>query len=159
MILFTNCIIIAFLLLFNFILVNNQKYCWENYLQVPDNTKFYILLMLTDGLISDMKDTIDQLVIGSSLPLSVIIIGIGNANFNQMNILDADDNPLKSREGIQAARDLVQFVPYNKFRDDTKKLAEEVLMEVSTQVLEYYEMNNILPEIITIKRKDINSCK
>ena len=107
MILFTNCIIITFLLLFNFILVNNQKYCWENYLQVPDNTKFYILLMLTDGVISDMKDTIDQLVIGSSLPLSVIIIGIGNANFNQMNILDADDNPLKSREGIQAARDLV----------------------------------------------------
>ena len=50
-------------------------------------------------------------------------------------------------------------MPYNKFRDDTKKLAEEVLMEVSTQVLEYYEMNNILPEIITIKRKDINSCK
>ena len=89
MILFTNCIIIAFLLLFNFILVNNQKYCWENYLQVPDNTKFYILLMLTDGVISDMKDTIDQLVIGSSLPLSVIIIGIGNANFNQMNILNS----------------------------------------------------------------------
>ena len=45
--------------------------------------------MLTDGVISDMKDTIVQLVIGSSLPLSVIIIGIGNANFDQMNILNS----------------------------------------------------------------------
>lgn len=72
-----------------------------------------------------------------------------------MNILDADENPLKSRDGVQAVRDLVQFVPYNKFKNDSKKLAEEVLMEIPTQVLEYYEMNNILPEIITIQKKNI----
>ena len=104
-----------------------------------------------------MQDTIDQLVKGSILPLTVIIVGIGNANFKNMDILDADDDPLKSREGVQAARDLVQFVPFNKYKDDPKKLAEEVLMEVPTQVLEYYEMNNILPETITQQKKNKGS--
>ena len=43
-------------------------------------------------------------------------------------------------------------MPYNKFKNDSKKLAEEVLMEIPTQVLKYYEMNNILQ----FKRKIIN---
>ena len=133
------------------------KKCISKIKEDNDSTQYYILLMLTDGAICDMQDTIDQLVKGSILPLSVIIVGIGNANFKNMDILDADDDPLKSREGVQAARDLVQFVPFNKYKDDPKKLAEEVLMEVPTQVLEYYEMNNILPETITQQKKNKGS--
>ena len=133
------------------------KKCISKIKEDNDSTQYYILLMLTDGAISDMQDTIDQLVKGSILPLTVIIVGIGNANFKKMDILDADDDPLKSREGVQAARDLVQFVPFNKYKDDPKKLAEEVLMEVPTQVLEYYEMNNILPETITQQKKNKGS--
>lgn len=37
-----------------------------------------------------MKETINSLVNASALPLSVIIIGIGNADFKNMNILDGD---------------------------------------------------------------------
>ena len=51
---------------------------------------------MTDGEIHDMDQTIDQIVVSSSLPLSIIIVGIGNANFSSMDQLDADDGPLFS---------------------------------------------------------------
>ena len=53
-------------------------------------------MILTDGIIDDMDDTIDELVEGSFLPLSVIIIGVGNADFSNMEELDGDEIPLKN---------------------------------------------------------------
>ena len=43
----------------------------------------------------------------SSLPLSIIIVGVGNAQFDAMNELDGDDERLSSR-GTFAERDIVQ---------------------------------------------------
>ena len=60
------------------------------------NQKYLILLIITDGIINDMKKTIDEIVRGSSLPLSIIIVGVGNADFSSMDVLDADDEPLYS---------------------------------------------------------------
>jgi hypothetical protein len=45
-----------------------------------------------------MQKTIDEIVRGSSLPLSIIIVGVGSADFSSMDILDADDEPLYSRK-------------------------------------------------------------
>lgn len=59
-------------------------------------SKYFVLLLMTDGEIHDMDQTIDQIVVSSYLPLSIIIVGIGNANFSSMDQLDADDGPLFS---------------------------------------------------------------
>lgn len=108
--------------------------------------RYHILLMLTDGIINDLGPTIDILVEGSFLPLSVIIIGIGNDHFGEMVALDGDVHPLIDSKGIKRMRDLVQFVPFNRFRNDPAKLAEQVLEEIPRQVTEYYTMNNFYPE-------------
>jgi hypothetical protein len=42
-------------------------------------------LILTDGIINDLEKTIDEVVLGSVLPLSIIIVGIGAADFEQMD--------------------------------------------------------------------------
>lgn len=60
------------------------------------NQKYNILLIITDGVINDMQATIDQVVRGSSLPLSIIIVGVGSADFSSMDQLDADEVPLYS---------------------------------------------------------------
>ena len=58
-----------------------------------------------------MRQTIDAVVRAShSAPLSVIIVGVGTANFSAMDQLDADDHALRSSRGQDAARDIVQFV-------------------------------------------------
>jgi hypothetical protein len=106
---------------------------------------YNIIMILTDGLINDMDDTIDELVEASFLPISVIIIGIGNGDFENMNILDADENPLYDRNNRKADRDLVQFVPFYKYSNDGEKLAEQVLEEVPRQVVEYYLHKKIYP--------------
>ena len=108
--------------------------------------RYHILLILTDGIINDEQDTMDALVDGSFLPLSVIIIGIGNDHFREMIELDGDDKPIKNRDGVIRMRDLVQFVPFNKYRNNPNMLAEQVLEEVPRQVIEYYTMNNLYPD-------------
>ena len=107
---------------------------------------YNILMILTDGQINDMNQTIDALVEASFLPISVIIVGIGNGNFGNMDILDADDNPLYDRRRRKADRDLVQFVPFNDFKNDPPKLAEQVLEEIPRQVVEYYQHKGIKPK-------------
>lgn len=53
-----------------------------------------------------MPKVIDSLVDSSKLPLSLIIIGVGGAKFDKMQILDGD-TALVSSGGVKAERDLV----------------------------------------------------
>ena len=114
-----------------------------------DKLKYNVLMILTDGMIDDVDNTINELVAGSFLPLSVIIIGVGNADFSTMNVLDADDNPLVDSRGTRAARDLVQFVPFLKYESNPEKLAQEVLAEIPRQIIEYYQQNKLDPIKLT----------
>lgn len=109
-----------------------------------NNFKYNILMILTNGKINDMNETIDELVESSFLPLSVVIIGVGCADFSQMKILDADINPLINSKGEKACRDLVQFVPFLKFEKNPEKLSNEVLAEIPKQLVEYYDQNNFI---------------
>ena len=95
------------------------------------NQQYTICLILTDGVSNDLQETIDEVVAGSSYPLSIIIVGIGPADFDQMEELDADTNPLYSRKWKKyAERDIVQFVPFRDLKNDPYRLAKEVLAEV-----------------------------
>lgn len=57
---------------------------------------YNVLIILTDGEIHDMPKTKDLLVGASSLPLSVIIIGVGNEKFKMMKELDSDKSVLRN---------------------------------------------------------------
>ncbi|XP_028112658.1 protein BONZAI 3-like [Camellia sinensis] len=77
-----------------------------------DSSKYFVLLIITDGVLTDLQETKDALVMASDLPLSILIVGVGGADFKQMEILDADNgHQLESSTGRIATRDIVQFVP------------------------------------------------
>lgn len=112
---------------------------------------YTILLVLTDGVINDMNETIDAIVDASDAPLSIIIIGVGNADFSAMEFLDADDSPLVSKGGIKMKRDIVQFVPFNKFlRNNGLGLESEVLAEVPKQVHDFCSTHGFIPQMTPI---------
>ena len=113
---------------------------------------YHILMILTDGIIVDQQQTIDALVQGSFLPLSVIIIGIGNDHFQEMVQLDGDEIPLIDSRCVKRMRDLVQFVPFNKYKNDPKELAAQVLEEIPRQIMEFFTMNNIYPYNLAMSR-------
>jgi hypothetical protein len=102
-------------------------------------TAYYVLMIVTDGAITDMGATKDAIVAASHLPISIIIVGVGGADFSKMDELDGDDGPLQNTRGERATRDLVQFVPYRKFQHSPELLAKEVLGEIPTQVCSYME--------------------
>lgn len=113
-----------------------------------------ICLIITDGIINDMQKTIDEIVRGSSLPLSIIIVGVGDADFSSMDVLDADDDPLYSRKYKKyMASDIVQFVPYSEFKNDPRQLAKETLEEVPGQFLSFMERNKIVPKSVHDEEK------
>ena len=41
------------------------------------------------------QETVNEIVKASVLPLSIVIVGVGAADFSNMDILDADDEPLR----------------------------------------------------------------
>ncbi|POI31052.1 hypothetical protein CIB84_005197 [Bambusicola thoracicus] len=86
----------------------------------PSVQQYFILLIITDGVISDMDETRHAVVQASKLPMSIIIVGVGNADFAAMEFLDGDSRVLRSHTGEEAVRDIVQFVPFRDFRNAAK---------------------------------------
>ncbi|KAG0203302.1 Copine-8 [Mortierella sp. GBA30] len=131
----------------NFSPVINQTAAICNQHRSGTVEEYYVLLILTDGVITDMDNTVSAIVAASRLPLSIIIVGVGNANFDNMNVLDADDEPLRAN-GVTMARDIVQFVPFRDFQAGAfggEALAEAVLQEVPDQFVSYMTQNKVQP--------------
>ncbi len=115
------------------------NYIWLVHLRCPNTCtcriyislfqNYYVLLIITDGVISDIKETISAIVYSSALPMSIIIVGVGDADFTAMDILDADDGVLKDSSGRKARRDIVQFVPFRQFRNVSFYLHLDFLMQ------------------------------
>uniref|UniRef100_A0A8B9HWE7 Copine-3 n=1 Tax=Astyanax mexicanus TaxID=7994 RepID=A0A8B9HWE7_ASTMX len=115
-------------------------------LQQNSASQYYVLLIITDGVITDMDQTRAAIVAASNLPMSIIIVGVGGADFTDMEILDGDDGRLRSPSGELAVRDIVQFVPFRKFQNSPKEaLAQSVLAEVPGQVVTFFNMLKLSP--------------
>lgn len=99
---------------------------------------YQILLILTDGEIHDMAATKDLITRNANLPTSIIIVGVGNADFDNMIELDGDGKGLYSSSGQKCPRDIVQFVPFRNFNGNSQLLTAELLREIPTQVTQYF---------------------
>lgn len=116
-----------------------------------DGKHYFVLLIITDGIISDMFNTKQSIINASKLPISIIIVGVGNAEFEAMDELDSDGRRLCLGSRI-ADRDIVQFVPMNKFINNNGSfvrsqadLAKEVLAEIPEQMTSYMKTHNFVP--------------
>uniref|UniRef100_A0AAQ6A1G9 C2 domain-containing protein n=1 Tax=Amphiprion ocellaris TaxID=80972 RepID=A0AAQ6A1G9_AMPOC len=119
--------------------------------EVTDGSQYFVLLMITDGVISDMAQTKEAVVNASSLPMSIIIVGVGPAEFDAMEELDGDEVRVSSR-GRFAERDIVQFVPFRDYIDRSgnqvlsmARLAKDVLAEIPDQLLSFMKTRGIEP--------------
>ncbi|XP_007228266.1 copine-8 [Astyanax mexicanus] len=120
---------------------------------VKNGSEYFILLIISDGVISDMAQTKESIVNASCLPMSIIIVGVGSAEFDEMIELDGDEVRISSR-GRFAERDIVQFVPFRDYIDprgnhilSMARLAKDVLAEIPDQFLHYMRTRGIKPNI------------
>uniref|UniRef100_A0A8C4GMA2 Copine family member IX n=1 Tax=Dicentrarchus labrax TaxID=13489 RepID=A0A8C4GMA2_DICLA len=119
--------------------------------EITDGSQYFVLLMITDGVISDMVQTKEAVVNAASLPLSIIIVGVGPAEFDAMEELDGDEVRVSSR-GRFAERDIVQFVPFRDYIDRSgnqvlsmARLAKDVLAEIPDQLLSFMKSGGVEP--------------
>lgn len=113
----------------------------------PSN--YFVLLIITDGIITDFNETKQALINASALPMSVIIVGVGEEDFSAMEVLDGDKGALQHK-GQAAERDIVQFVEMRKFVDGSGRwnkelLAGAVLAEVPGQVTRWMKQRGFQP--------------
>ncbi|CAH9075844.1 unnamed protein product [Cuscuta epithymum] len=102
--------------------------------------KYFVLLIITDGVITDLEETKDAIINASDLPLSILIVGVGGADFKEMEILDADKKDrLENSQGRVASRDIVQFVPLREMQNEEVSVAQSLLAELPSQFLAYWQ--------------------
>jgi hypothetical protein len=109
--------------------------------------KYTTLLILTDGAVSDIRATVQSLTMCSDAPLSIIIVGIGMADFSAMQYLDdvAREKP-----------DIVQFVEFNKHKHDLHSLTAATMNELPDQLVAYFQRNGIQPlPPVQVEEEDI----
>ena len=65
-----------------------------------------------------------------------MLVGVGTEDFSKMVELDSD-NTLLGEDGVFAERDIVQFVEFEKHKNNGEELAQELLAEFPGQFLSY----------------------
>ena len=65
------------------------------------------MIIITDGNCHDMEITKKLMVDMSHMPFSCVVVGVGDSNFEDMEVLDADAETLKDASGREAVRDIV----------------------------------------------------
>lgn len=114
------------------------------------NQQYQVLLILTDGIVNDLDSTIRSIVHAADLPMSILIVGVGDADFSAMEALDGDKHRL-SYGGRTASRDIVQFVSLmeqtrgKSHVEGVEAMSRELLAEIPGQLLSYFMSRNITP--------------
>lgn len=105
-----------------------------------------ILLVLSDGAVTDVRQTANVIGQSEDAPFSIVIVGVGNADFSAMKFLDDHSHP-------PGGRDIAQFVPFNQHCRSSVDLTSETLHEIPAQLTSYFQRNGI-PPLAPIIRSD-----
>lgn len=121
------------------------------------HSAYTVLLLITDGDYRDQSHVADTICAATDLPLSIVIVGIGNSEFPLLDELDGDEIRLCNSDGVPAARDIVQVVHYHKHRNSAATLARETLAEIPAQLISYMRNQGLRPDDISAIRRRVPS--
>lgn len=97
---------------------------------------YTVLLILTDGAVSDVRATARCIDAIDTAPLSIVIVGIGDADFSSMQFLDDHSGDI----------DIAQFVEFSKHTNEgDKSIASATLREIPSQLEKCFIRHGIMP--------------
>lgn len=106
----------------------------------PPPHQYCVLLVITDGLAKVLEETRRQLQVYSSVPLSVVFVGVGPVDFTGLRNLCNEIRLNNSRPNIS----FVEFQKHHRHHDPSS-LSREVMQELPNQLVQYMLMNGIHP--------------
>lgn len=107
---------------------------------------YNVLVFIVNSLPEDIQETTDEIIKGSYLPLSIIIIGVGNKDYTELKKLSGSNLPKYSKEGHIKKRDIVNFVTLSECNVNDQKMSGILLSQIPKQMNEYYSLNKTSPE-------------
>ena len=99
--------------------------------------EYLILTILVNGQIDDMQETADALAYASGLPLSIVIIGVGQHTFSDTKGQYAGE--------LKTPRSLVHFEAFRKYASKQDDLVHSAYGKVSDQLVEYMKSIHKMP--------------
>ena len=108
--------------------------------QLPDNTlrNYYILYILTAGVIDDPDETFNECLNIPELPLSIVFVKIGN---QQMKDVDDLDDLKKRLELYQSQRrKFMSLVEFDRVYNDLENFGKFLISTVPTQLLQFIKL-------------------
>lgn len=115
-----------------------------------DDQVYHVLLIITDGIINDFDDVIERLISISHLPLSVVFVGVGPAEFSLMETFSYHNVGVLSCKGLNTCsmRKHTHFVSFRRESQQSAGAdvqARDAFAVLSTQVTEYMKSRGISP--------------
>ena len=93
----------------------------------PGNFRYNVLLVITDGTMSNVEETRRKLSVYRNLPLSVIFVGVGRADMRGLGVL------------CQEFPDGCVFVDFREVQSSPAELANAALGNLPRQISRYQD--------------------
>jgi len=104
---------------------------------VRESRSYHILIIIADGQVTSVQDTIDSIVEASKYPISIVMVGVGDGPWDQMEEFD-DGLPQRDFDNFQ----FVQFYDILKRYDGSPfAFAVSALQEIPDQFKEIKRLN------------------
>lgn len=100
--------------------------------------RYCILLILTDGIVHNLQSTRELVrkYRELQLPLSVVVVGIGRADFTEFHAWN---------RAPPEARGRFRFVEFRQHQYEPEELSREALLNVPHETVDYFLARNVLP--------------
>ena len=112
-----------------------------------DVSEYNVLLLFTNNDIIDEKEFSNNLIISSSLPISVVVIGLGSGPYTKLENVENNFLNLKSDDGIVPQRKCLKFISFKNNSKNFQRTVQKSLVDIPNEMVEYLTINNIEPKI------------
>ena len=133
---------------------NIRKVIYSKY--KADSYSILFLLINSPPKNNDFQNTIDALIEITYLPLSVVIIGIGNSEFDDIKKLFAHKNKISSK-GMEKLRNNSHFITMKDCNFNNDILKNKCLKDIPKQIVQYYSINQTTPN--NFKENNLDNIK
>lgn len=112
---------------------------------------FWLLLVITDGVIADSNEAVEEIFKVAGLPLHVLAVGLGDSDFSFLQGLNGEVHEMlraanQANPGSCIERDTVSFVKYDDFKHQAPgKFTNALLGDLPIVVREYYQARELKP--------------
>jgi len=108
--------------------------------------RYFILLILTAGDISDIHETIAAITEAMAHPISILIVGIGDSNFPALNQIN--DEWKSPKRNLTSDREMLHFIPFRAYRSQcNSRLKIDSLRKISSELVTYMKKKEITPNL------------